>query len=113
MDSITQLRKKLERMPIQCPECGEMSDSIKSYSLPDITFLFVAYKWGYEHHICCAKCMQKKILAAAGIELIKANLFWPIFCLPRLSVNLTRTFVKGHSEDIINDLQFKLQSEWK
>lgn len=113
MDTITELRKKLERTPVQCPECGEMSDSIKSYSLPDFTFLFVASRWGHDHHVACAKCMRKKILSAAAIGLIKANVMWPIFYLPRLSVNLTRTFIKGHSEDIITELLYKVQQEWK
>lgn len=113
MDTITELRKKLEHTPVQCPECGEMSDSIKSYSLPDFTFLFIASRWGYNHHIACAKCMRNKILYTAATGLLKANVMWPIFYLPRLSVNLTRTFVKGHSEEIINELQFNLQQEWK
>lgn len=107
----------MEHTPVKCPECGEMSDSIKSYTLPDISYFFVAIKWNREHHICCANCMRKKILGAAVMGLCKTNVLWPIFCFPRLSVNLTRTFVKGHSEDIIenmiNDLQFNSQQEWK
>ena len=113
MDPIYELRKKLEYAPVQCPECGETSDSIKSYTIPDFTFLFVASRWRHDHHVACAKCMRKKILSAAAIGLIKANVMWPIFYLPRLSVNLTRTFIKGHSEDIITELQYKVQQEWK
>ncbi len=105
MNTLYNLRKKLETYPILCPECGQESDSIKSYSIPDFTFLFVAYKWGYDHHIACAKCMRNKIYEAASKGLIKANLMWPIFYLPHLAVNLTRTYVKGHSEDIIDNLQ--------
>lgn len=112
MNTTYELRKKLERIPLQCPECGETSDSIKSYSFTDFIFLFVAYRWGYEHHIACAKCMRKKIIHTAAKGLIKAHIMWPIFYMPRLSVNFIRTFVKGHSEDIIDEIQLKQQG-WK
>lgn len=105
MNTIYELRKKIERTPIQCPECGKYSDSIKSYTLPDFTFLFFGYKWGYNYHIACASCMREKIIEVASKGIIKANIMWPIFYLPRLSVNMTRTFVKGHSEGIIDELQ--------
>lgn len=111
MKYIYALRKQLERVPLQCPVCGETSDSIKSYSLPDVTFMFVAYSWGYEHHVACAKCMRRAILVTGFDGLLSANVVWPIFYLPRLSVHLVRTFVKGHSEDIINDLHMKLLEE--
>ena len=113
METDKEFRKKLERTPAQCSECGKESDSIKSYTLPDITFAFFAYRWGYEHHICCASCMRKKILMSALTGIIKTNVLWPIVCFPRLSVNLTRTFVKGHSEDVINHLQTQIQQQWK
>lgn len=113
MNQYREFRKELETFPVECPVCGRETDSIKSYTLPNITFLFIASQWGYEHHIACAKCMRKIILKTAAESLVKANIIWPIFGFPRLSVNFTRTFVKGHSEDIINDLQFKAQQEWK
>ncbi len=113
MEEYQKLRKRLEKLPVECPVCSRQTDSLKSYSLPDITFLFFATRWGSEHHIACADCMRKTILKNAAISIVKTNLFWPIFVFPRLSVNLTRTFVKGHSEDIIDELQFKLQQEWK
>lgn len=112
-NTMVPLRKVLETTPIQCPECGKVSDSIKSYSLPNFTFLFIVYRWGYEHHVVCADCMRKKILEIACRGLLKANILWPVFYAPRLAVNLTRTFVKGHSEDIIDNLQLNLEEEWK
>lgn len=98
------LRKKLERTPVKCSECGKESDSIKSYTFMEMTFAFVAYRLNYEHHICCAKCMRKKIYDSALSGLIKTNIFWPIVCFPNLSVCLTRTFVRGHSDDVIDIL---------
>ena len=113
MEEYKKFRKRLETLPVECPVCGKQSDSLKSYTLPDITFLFIAIRWGSEHHIACADCLRKTILQNAAISIVKANLFWPILVFPCLSVNLTRTFVKGHSEDIIDELQFKIQQEWK
>lgn len=111
MNKINDLRKNLERLPIQCPECGDVSDSIKSYSFVDFAFFFIAYKWGYDYHVACAKCMRRYILDQAVQGIGKAHLLWPIAYLPRLSVNFTRTFVKGHSEDVIDDLQLKYQQK--
>ena len=113
MEEYKKFRKRLETLPVECPVCGKQTDSLKSYTLPDITFLFIAIRWGSEHHIACADCLRKTILQNAAISIVKANLFWPILVFPCLSVNLTRTFVKGHSEDIIDELQFKIQQEWK
>ena len=113
MEVYQKFRKRLETRPVECPVCGRQTDSLKSYTLPDITFLFIATRWGSEHHVACADCMRKALLQNAAISIVKTNLFWPIFVFPRLSVNLTRTFVKGHSEDIIDELQFKIQQEWK
>lgn len=104
-----ELRERLERKPIPCPECGKMSDSVKSYDFPEPTFLLIAYNWKTKHHVACAKCMRKRILSSLFSirQMLKANFSWPIVNLPWLSVNLTRTFVRGHSEDIIDDLQSK------
>ncbi|MBR1963728.1 MAG: hypothetical protein IKA19_03385 [Muribaculaceae bacterium] len=113
MKEYYKFRKRLETLPVECPVCGRQTDSLKSYTLPDITFLFIATQYGSEQHIACAECMRKAILQNAAISIVKTNLLWPIFVFPRLSVNLTRTFVKGHSEVIIDELQFKIQQEWK
>ena len=113
MDTERNLRKQLERVPIACPICGQESDSIKSYTLPDITFAFVAYRWGYIEATACSKCMRKIILNQAFDTLIKTNLFWPVLAFPRLAVNMTRCFVKGHSEDVIDTLQINMKKEWK
>jgi hypothetical protein len=113
MDQLYQLRKQLERTPVTCPVCGNETDSLKSYILPNFTFVFVATRWKWEYKVACAKCMRKMLLKNAGLHIITANVLWPIVVLPRFSVNLTRTFVKGHSEDVINDLQFKKENEWK
>lgn len=113
MEERQKLRKRLETLPVTCPVCGCKTDSLKSCTVPDIMFLFVANQWGSEHYVACAGCMRKIILKKAATSIVKANIAWPVLVFPRLSVNLARTCVKGHSEDIIDELQFKIQQQWK
>lgn len=113
MDSDYELIKKLQYAPVKCPVCGQTSDSVKSYTIPDFAYLIVTIRGGHHRYVACARCMRKKILISSALGLIKANIMWPLFYLPRNAVNLTRTFVRGHSEDIIAELEYKSYQQWK
>lgn len=105
MNAKRKLRKELERMPAECPVCGMTSDSIKYYSFPGRV---------EPAYMACPKCMRERIINQAGIGVIRSLVIaWPIVYLPWMAVNLTRTYVRGHSEHVIDLLQQNTSNEWK
>lgn len=97
----------LEEMPVECPECGKYSDSIKCYRLPDVwVFLFVYLRWATRGEICCPECMRKKILIhGCTYNIVSANFLWPFILLPWSVIQFIRTFSKGHSSEVLDFLR--------
>ena len=98
--------RKWENIPVQCPECGKMSRSIKSYRIPENVFVLIfPLKGGYTEYITCNECMRRIVLRKAPLSILKSNLMSPIATLPWLLVNFYRSFISGHSADIIARLE--------
>lgn len=85
-----------------CPECGNMSDSIKRFSLPyRWYFILGLFSMRSATYTCCPHCMRKHILINGfTYHIILMNMMWPIIILPWSIVQLIRTYQKGHFKGI-------------
>lgn len=97
-----ELWESLSHTPIQCPECGRMSDSIKCYSLPELWVSLVFFlHTERKNHIGCKKCIRKKIfLKGFTYNIITGNVYWLIMIVPWMVCQLVRSFTNGHSDEI-------------
>lgn len=89
---------------ITCPGCGQPSDSIKRFTMPDIiVFLWFFAWWRRVTYNLCPSCMRRKIGERMAINIVPANLLWPFLAVFWL-VLLGRTFVKGHSKGLLQKI---------
>jgi hypothetical protein len=96
-----------ENVPLECPECGQISQSIKRYTLPDyIIFIGIAAFWQKVTYTCCPKCMLKHILFKCfTYNIIAANFLYPFLVLPWGIISLIRNTTDGHSSEVVEILK--------
>lgn len=87
-------------MTIPCPLCQRPSDSIKTLRCGVLVFLGIAGFWRTWTETGCRSCLRGRLLALAGMNVLSANLLWPIAVLPWFSVQFLRTGLRGHSPDV-------------
>lgn len=86
---------------IRCPECGQLSSSIKCYSLPRYFIVFILISWQTITYTCCPKCMLKHILVRCfTYNILTAHMLYPFIILPWGIIYLLRNMTQGHSEEI-------------
>jgi hypothetical protein len=91
---------------IRCPECGQTSDSIKSYRMPDLLVFAWFFYWVRSvTYYLCPSCMRKTIGGKMLINIVTANLVWPFLAIFWL-VLLVLTFFKGHSKGTLKQIGF-------
>ena len=96
-----QLWESLSNTPVECPECGKISDSIKCYKLPKLLVFVLVYGYAStQNYIGCKKCIRKRIfLNGFTYNIITGNFLW-LFFLPWMIIQLLRSFTNGHSREI-------------
>ena len=84
---------------IRCPECGQLTDSMKRFTLPHVwLFLWVFISYQNIEYTCCPHCMRKHIfMKGFTYNILLANILWPFIILPWSIIQLIRSFSKGHS----------------
>lgn len=92
----------LANVPIECPCCGQLSDSVKCYSLPEyLVFIGIYLAYSFKKEICCPRCMRKKILLRYFTYNIPlGNVLWAIVGLPMGLWKLYSSYTKGHSDTV-------------
>lgn len=87
---------------VSCPECGELSDSIKNYDLPyRYLFLYVYASTQDIEYTCCPRCMRKHILYRGfTYNILTFNVLWPFWIFPWMIIQLIRSFTRGHSKSV-------------
>jgi hypothetical protein len=66
--------------------------------------IVIAAWWQRNEVTACNKCMRQHILKNALINIVTANIVWPIIILPYSLYNLYQTFQPGHSESVVEDI---------
>ena len=96
------MKKNKETVPLECPECGRQSDSIKQYTLPyKWIFLGVVLYHQDIEYTCCPECMRKHIfMRGFTYHILTTHVMWPFFIFPWSMIQLLRSFTKGHSKAI-------------
>lgn len=87
----------------ECPECGRMTDSLKSYALFEKCVFLICYiSFRRVQYTCCPDCMRKHLIEKGILtsNVITANFFWLMFILPLTIIELYLCSKKGHSEGV-------------
>ena len=87
--------------PISCPECGEMTTSLKHYTMMRyLVFVWFFAFWARKKETGCPACMRKAIAISAAINIVPANLLWLVVIAPWYSILFFMTFADGHSSEV-------------
>lgn len=92
----------ISNVPVECPECGRMTDSLKCYSVPDyILFIGIYVAWSFSKKVCCPHCMRKQILIKYfTYNIIIGNFVWLLVGLPMGICKMINSYTKGHSDSV-------------
>ena len=85
------------------PECGRMTDSLKSYGLFESCVFLICYiSYRRAQYTCCPDCMRKHLIEKGILtsKVITANFFWLVFILPLTLIELYFCGQKGHSKGV-------------
>lgn len=90
---------------IKCPKCGQESDSIKCYKCLSLIICVYIFLYGeFEKEVCCPRCMRKKLFFSHfNYNILSGNIAW-IMLLPMFIWQFCRTFIKGHSNSVLEAL---------
>lgn len=91
-----------------CPICNIETDSLKSYEIGTIVFVFVAWFFRSKVETCCPRCMRGKIFDFLVTNGLTANVVWPFTVLPYGIVLLVSTFRTGHSKSVLKALALRM-----
>lgn len=88
-----------------CQDCGESTENLKTR----VSFVIVfAYLFGYvwkKQSMACPRCTRKSAYRFALINLLPANLIWPIVVVPICLFQWASSFRSGHSRAVIDALE--------
>jgi hypothetical protein len=90
---------------IDCPMCGQPTGNLKCYEMGIVVFLGCAVSWNIEGELGCPRCIRWKLLVYTLINLLTANVLWPIVILPINLIHLVASFCPGHSRKVADRLQ--------
>jgi hypothetical protein len=89
---------------IQCPKCGKPSENIKRYKMPDIVVFFLIFAWGRRAtYTACGGCMRQIIGEKMLINLVTANLAWPLLAFFWIG-KFVSSYSKGHSQSVLEEV---------
>ncbi len=86
---------------LECPVCGEETNSLKEYHVLDTLFFALFYvTWQSIDCVACPDCMRRYLAKRLLINFFSANFSWPVLVLPRYLILFGRSFTLGHSKVI-------------
>ncbi len=93
--------KQYKFIPLKCPVCGKMTDSLAGTAKVRILFLWIYARTTSQRIICCPQC-RRKILKENifGWNILSTNITWPIFAVIMILVVLPFTYIRGHSTEV-------------
>lgn len=90
--------------PIPCPRCGKPSESIKSLDSAILLFIVIGWSLQKSKVIGCPTCCQKALVGKAAVNVVTANVLWPIIILPMTAIGLKKSTVPGHDASVLSAL---------
>jgi hypothetical protein len=90
---------------IRCPNCGKASDSIKCYRMVSVIFIFIAAQIRSKNEIGCPSCIRPKIIHFMLINLLTANIAWPLAIFPVGLFYLAISYKSGHSPIVLKNIE--------
>jgi hypothetical protein len=103
--------KRIERSPTAvreddtppCPRCGQPTDSLKQFRCLSWCLCYlVGAAWQVEYVRACPGCMRRHLARRTLVNIIPANVLWPILVLPWVAVQFASTYQKGHSPAVLS-----------
>ena len=88
---------------INCPACSKPTQSLKRFSmLYRLLFLGIGYSMKRGVYTACPKCQRKQLLrnAIAPLNILSANIMWPLAVCPYTLILLVGSMIPGHSTSI-------------
>jgi hypothetical protein len=93
------------QLKIICPNCGQPSENIRRLTLIRVIFIFIGAHWQTTKYTMCVKCLREQILSNGLLNILTANVMFPFIVLPWSIIAFLLTFQKGHSQDVVNEVQ--------
>jgi hypothetical protein len=91
-----------DRRLLPCPECGELSDSLKQYRYIQWCLCLLLHAVSETTvHRACPPCMRKFILKRCLLNALPANLAWIFGILPWGMVLIAASYTDGHSRAVL------------
>lgn len=90
---------------IICPHCHQPSDSIKRSQIWLMVFVVFGYYLRRRTVTACATCMREQILSNAAMNLLTANILWPVIILPMSLYQYWRIREEGHDSSVLYDIR--------
>jgi hypothetical protein len=84
---------------IVCPVCQKPTDSMKRLRVLTMIFLVLIIQGRGVDYTSCPSCMRRFILKRTLVNIVTANLIYPIVLISHVT-QLLRTFTPGPSESI-------------
>jgi hypothetical protein len=103
--------KRIERVPTAiseddtppCPRCGQPTDSLKQFRCLSWCLYYIAgAAWQVEYVRACPGCMRRHLARRTLVNIIPANVLWPVLVLPWTAVLFASTYQKGHSPTVLS-----------
>ncbi len=91
----------LDEVHVPCPECHESTNSLKQIRYCEM-LLFLGLAWAIRHRgfVGCPSCARRKLIVHGVINIVTANVLWPIIVLPWHLMALSETSKPGHSQEV-------------
>lgn len=88
---------------IPCPVCSVPTRSLKRFSMMNqLLFLGIGFGMKRGPYTACPKCQRRKLLKNAfkPLNILSANIMWPLAVCPYTVILLVNSFIPGHSASI-------------
>lgn len=86
---------------LPCPDCNQMTDSLKVFTLPVIVFFIVGAVSQRKKAAACPACMRKRVMTMSATNIVTSHIVWPLVVLPMTLIQLWITTRAGHSNDVL------------
>lgn len=113
MDEINHTDEPIdERELLPCPECGELTDSLKQYRFMNYClFLGLAHVHQDIVYRGCPACIRRFVVRKSLLNIVPANVVWPFLFLPWGLALIALAGIPGHSRAVLEGLTPELVVE--